>query len=56
LNSEEVGDDFTPNQDLPSDVKLEDDTRLNKIAFLDADDNILPDLPPIYQALLLAQA
>ncbi|XP_057377095.1 tetratricopeptide repeat protein 27-like isoform X1 [Daphnia carinata] len=42
--------------DLPKDIKLDDDTRLNQIAFINKDDNILPDLPPLYQALLIAHA
>lgn len=42
--------------DLPRDVKLDDDTRLNQIAFIDKDDNIFPDLPPLHQALLIAHA
>lgn len=42
--------------DLPRDVRLEDDTRLNHIAFINKDDNILPDLPPLYQSLLIAHA
>ncbi|KAK4001962.1 hypothetical protein OUZ56_003824 [Daphnia magna] len=42
--------------DLPKDIRLEDDTRLNQIAFINKDDNILPDLPPLYQALLIAHA
>jgi hypothetical protein len=42
--------------DLPRDVRLEDDTRLNQIAFINKDDNILPDLPSLYQSLLIAHA
>lgn len=42
--------------DLPKDIKLEDDTRLNHIAFINKDENILPDLPPHYQAFLVAYA
>jgi hypothetical protein len=41
---------------LPKDILLDDDTRLNRIAFIDQDDNVLPDLPPLYQALSLAEA
>lgn len=42
--------------DAPKDIKLQDDTRLNQIAFIDKDDNVLPELHPIYQALLIAHA
>lgn len=42
--------------DLPKDVKLDDDTRLNQIAFTEKDANLIPDLPPLCQALLIAQA
>lgn len=56
-NFQTVKDDgHEPPTDLPKDVKLEDDTRLNQIAFVDKDANILPDLPPLGQALLIAHA
>lgn len=55
---DEVTSDETPNipSDLPKDVKLEDDTRLNQISFIDKHANSLPNLPPLGQALLIAQA
>ena len=55
LNSEDAEQNSIPVADLPPDVKLDDDTRLNRIAFVDEDDNVLPDLPPLHQALLISQ-
>ena len=39
-----------------NDLKLEDDTRLNKIAFTDSKMNATPDVSPLCQAVLLAKA
>lgn len=42
--------------EFPKDLKLQDDTRLNKIAFSDKEQMVTPDLPPVFQALVLAKA
>ncbi|ROT73628.1 hypothetical protein C7M84_007954 [Penaeus vannamei] len=40
--------------DLPKDVILNDDTRLHRFKFKEEDEDVIPDLRPIEQALLLA--
>ena len=40
-------------EELPRDLQLDDDTRLNKILFLNEVNNIMPELQPIHQALLV---
>ena len=50
-------DKLTPSflsADLPKDLTLNDDTRLNKINYINEDEDIIPDLKPIEQALVLA--
>jgi len=41
---------------FPKDLKLQDDTRLNKIAYSNKELMITPDLSPVFQALLIAKA
>lgn len=53
MNSELPGHNLLPT-DLPKDIMLNDDTRLPRFKFKDEDDDIIPDLRPIEQALILA--
>lgn len=42
--------------EFPKDLKLQDDTRRNKIVYSDKEHMVTPDLSPVFQALLLAKA
>ncbi|XP_063608874.1 tetratricopeptide repeat protein 27-like [Penaeus indicus] len=53
MEGELPGDRLLP-VDLPKDVILNDDTRLHRFKFKDTDEDVIPDLRPIEQALLLA--
>ncbi|XP_076048530.1 tetratricopeptide repeat protein 27 [Oratosquilla oratoria] len=41
--------------DLPADLLLEEDTRLHRVKYAEEDEDLVPDLRPIEQALILAQ-
>ncbi|XP_045584956.1 tetratricopeptide repeat protein 27 [Procambarus clarkii] len=53
MNNELPGNNLLPT-DLPKDVLLNDDIRLHKIKFQEQDDDVIPDLRPIEQALILS--
>ena len=52
MEQEMPGSIFLPG-DLPKDVILDDDTRLNKFKFKEVDEDIIPDMRPIEQCFIL---
>ncbi|KAG7173769.1 tetratricopeptide repeat protein 27-like [Homarus americanus] len=53
MNSELPGHNLLPS-DLPKDVVLNDDTRLNRFKFKEQDQDVIPDLRPIEQSVILS--
>ncbi|KAB7507073.1 Tetratricopeptide repeat protein 27 [Armadillidium nasatum] len=55
LTSEEQKGPFLLPTDLPKDVVLNDETRLNKIKFIEEDEDVIPNLRPVEQMALFGQ-